>query len=243
MEAQNRHTFTRQVTDYVRNSLRQGGLKPGSPVTEQMLADALGVSRAPIREAFQVLTNEGIICSYPYRGRVIREMTPAEIIDNSYIVGVVEGALTTRALPHLTAAEFERLEALVDGMERIACANGSIDALEQLGNEFHLLLCGDRHMGGFALQARTMCKNISRLLYYRYWREVFSLTERARRHRALLDAVRTGDVFYIDAVSRRHQMEVGEGICRLLAAERAEQASGISAVPAPAPAVDEGGVA
>lgn len=243
MEENVRHTFTRQVIDHVRDALRQGVFTPGSPITEQMLADALGASRAPIREALQTLTNEGIICSYPYRGRVIREMTPQEILDNAYLVGVIEGALAVRALPHLTAVEFDRLEALVSAMERAARAGGGIDEIERLGSEFHQLLCGGGHLAGFALHTRKICKDISRLLYYRCWREIFSLAERARRHRFLLEAVRTGDTLYIDAVFRRHHMEVGEGICRLLAAERPPREIGDGGKRPPAPAIGQGGAA
>lgn len=238
-----KHTFTRQVIDHVRDALRQGIFKPGSPITEQMLADALGASRAPIREALQTLANEGIICSYPYRGRVIREMSPQEILDNAYLVGVIEGALAVRALPHLTAVEFDRLEALVGAMERAARTGSAIDEIERLGSEFHQLLCGGGHLGGFALHTRKICKDISRLLYYRYWREIFSLTERARRHRFLLDAVRTGDTLYIDAVFRRHHMEVGEGICRLLTAERSSREHGGQGELAPVSGVRHGGAA
>lgn len=241
MKEQARQTFTRQVIDYVRNGLRQGIFKPGSPITEQMLADALGASRAPIREALQTLTNEGIICAYAYRGRVIREMTPQEILDNAYLVGVMEGALVTRALPCLTAKEFDRLEALVGDMDA-AARNGSIDEMERLGSEFHQLLCGAGHLAGFALHTRKICKDISRLLYYRYWREIFTLEERARRHRHLLEAVRSGDGLYIEAVFRRHQMEVGEGICRLLAAEQQARENACAGQPA-AGAAAAGGAA
>lgn len=242
MKEQARQTFTRQVIEYVRNGLRQGIFKPGSPITEQMLADALGASRAPIREALQTLADEGIICSYAYRGRVIREMTPQEILDNAYLVGVMEGALATRALPSLTVAEFDRLEALVRAMEEVA-RTGNIDEMERLGSEFHQLLCGGSHLAGFALHTRKICKDISRLLYYRCWREIFTLEERARRHRVLLEAVRTGDTLYIEAVFRRHQMEVGEGICRQLAAERSAQEAGGTGEQPPAPDLAEGGAA
>lgn len=242
MEDQARQTFTRQVIDYVRNGLRQGVFQPGSPITEQMLADALGASRAPIREALQTLTNEGIICSYPYRGRVIREMTPQEILDNAYLVGVMEGALATRALPYLTATEFDRLENLVSAMER-AAHGGGIDEMERLGSEFHQLLCGAGHLAGFALHTRKICKDISRLLYYRYWREIFSLEERAHRHRLLLEAVRSGDGLYIEAAFRRHQMEVGEGICRLLAAGQSAPDAGRAGEAGPAHAAGAGGAA
>lgn len=243
MKEQARHTFTRQVIEYVRDALRRGTFKPGSPITEQMLADALGASRAPIREALQTLTDEGIICSYPYRGRVIREMTPQEILDNAYLVGVIEGALATRALPYFTAREFDMLDGLLDGMERAARTGGGIDEMERLGSEFHQLLCGGGHLAGFALHTRKICKDISRLLYYRYWREIFSLEERARRHRFLLEAVRTGDTLYIDAVFRRHHMEVGEGICRLLAAEPAPQETGRNGDQPPVSGRSHGGAA
>lgn len=211
-----KHTFTKQVIEFVLDSLRNGLFKPGMPITEQMLVDALGASRAPIREALQTLTNEGLISSYPYKGRVIRQMDKAEILDNAYLVGVIEGALATRALPYQTEDDFHQMEKLVRDMETAASQGDSIKEMECLADEFHQLLCGRRHLAEFTYTTRKICRNVSRILYYNFWKRIFTLEQRARRHRFVLEALRTGDVFYIDAVVRRHQLEVGEGICRLM---------------------------
>lgn len=214
-----RHTYTRQIIDYVHKSLREGNLKPGLPLTEQMLVDALGASRAPIREALQALTNEGLITTYPYKGRIIREMTPEEILDNAYLVGAIEGALVTRALPYLAEEDFNTLHKLVDDMENAARQGGNIAEMECLANDFHHILCGKRSLASFTQYTRRLCRDVSRILYYKYWKNIFTLEQRASRHKFVLNAVLTKDIVYIDAIVRRHQMEVGEGICRLMKEE------------------------
>lgn len=214
MDSGQKHTYTSQIVAYVHESLRSGLYSPGMQLTEQMLADALGASRAPIREALQTLANEGLVTSFPYKGRVIRKMSIPEILDNAYLVGVIEGALAIRALPYQTDDDFARMEKVVAEMEVVAMQSRDMLQMENLADEFHQLLCGRRHLADFTYSTRRICRNVSRILYYKYWKRIFTLEQRARRHRFLLDGLLTRDSMYIDAIIRRHQMEVGEGICR-----------------------------
>lgn len=215
-------TCTQQVIDYIRNALRCEIFKPGDSITEQMLADQLGASRAPIREALQQLTNEGLITTYPYRGRVIKVMTPQEILDNAYIIGSLEGALAVMALKYHTQADYDRMHEIVSSMSALADNEENLPAFEPLGSDFHNVVSGCRHMPSFNQLARQGCHNVAHLLYFRHWKKIFSLRERAERHKKVLDAVLTGDIQYIQAVMRRHQIEVAEGICRHIREEKKE---------------------
>lgn len=216
-----RYTFQHQIIDYIRDALRQGTLSPGDNITEQMLVDGLGASRAPIREALQTLTNEGIIVTYPYKGRVIKSMTPQEILDNAYIVGAFEGALASRALPYHTEQDYESMKAIIQDMAQVKHAGQDLALYEEQGNAFHSLVCGFRHMPEFANYSRRLCKDVTKLLYYRLWKGIFSPEERVKRHACVLEAILSQDVQNIESALRSHHMEVGERICARLESENA----------------------
>ena len=58
-------TYSEQVADYIKQSILKGELSPGDQVKEVELSEKLGISRAPIREAMQILAREGLIKSEP----------------------------------------------------------------------------------------------------------------------------------------------------------------------------------
>jgi GntR family transcriptional regulator of vanillate catabolism len=68
-----------------------GELTPGQRVGEVSLANSLGVSRTPIREALPILAQEGLLTQLDTRGFVVREFTPQEIMDAIDVRGVLEG--------------------------------------------------------------------------------------------------------------------------------------------------------
>lgn len=67
-----KQTYAIQVSQFIRKMIQQGKLKPGDPVKENDLASFLNISRAPIREALQILTQDGLIVSEPQKGKTIR---------------------------------------------------------------------------------------------------------------------------------------------------------------------------
>lgn len=85
-----KQTYCNQVTSYIRSLIRKGTLEIGAPVKEAVLSEQLGISRAPIREALQVLVQEGLITSEPQKGKHVRQMTGKEIYD-SYVVQLAGG--------------------------------------------------------------------------------------------------------------------------------------------------------
>jgi GntR family transcriptional regulator, vanillate catabolism transcriptional regulator len=81
----------------IREMVLHGELPPGQRVREVELANNLGVSRTPVREALPILAEEGLLTQLDTRGFVVREFTPQEILDAIDVRGVLEG-LAARTL-------------------------------------------------------------------------------------------------------------------------------------------------
>jgi DNA-binding GntR family transcriptional regulator len=68
-----------QVADTLRRAIINGKMKPGTPIVEMNLANQLNISRAPVREAIQILENEGLIETVAYKGKRVKPLTPREV--------------------------------------------------------------------------------------------------------------------------------------------------------------------
>jgi DNA-binding GntR family transcriptional regulator len=67
-----------QTYEIVRRQILQGVLAPGMPVRQDIIASGLGISKIPLREALGRLEQDGLLCSYPNRGYVVRAMSADE---------------------------------------------------------------------------------------------------------------------------------------------------------------------
>lgn len=124
------------VCDELRRLVITGELPPGSRLVEDRLADRLGVSRNPVREALQTLANEGFVAITPRRGAVVAEIT----VDQAEELFDVRLALETLAARTAARRAGPTQVALMqDVLDRAAAAtqNGELDLLAALNTEFH----------------------------------------------------------------------------------------------------------
>jgi GntR family transcriptional regulator of vanillate catabolism len=75
----------------IREMILRGELMPGQRVPEAGLADVLGISRTPVRQALPVLAQGGLLTAHDRRGYVVRSFTQAEIHDAIELRGMLEG--------------------------------------------------------------------------------------------------------------------------------------------------------
>lgn len=80
----------------VREMILRGRLRPGQRVTEVMLAQTLGMSRTPVRQALPLLAREGLLVEAGSRGYLVRTFTRADILDAIDLRGVLEGFAVRR---------------------------------------------------------------------------------------------------------------------------------------------------
>ena len=85
-----------RATESMREMILRGRLKPGQRVTEVMLAQLLGMSRTPVRQALPVLAREGLLVESGTRGYLVRTFTRGDILDAIDLRGVLEGFAVRR---------------------------------------------------------------------------------------------------------------------------------------------------
>lgn len=91
-EIQKKPTYTEEIVNWFRDSIISGVFEPGERLIETAIAEKLGVSRVPVREAMKVLASEGVIVDSPIRGYEV--WTPTleslyEIVDLRYMLEVM----------------------------------------------------------------------------------------------------------------------------------------------------------
>jgi phosphonate utilization transcriptional regulator len=124
------------VQQELEHSILAGHLPAGSKLNEAAIADRLGVSRGPVREAFRALEESGLVRLEKNRGVFVR-LIPVEEADQIYELRAVLDEFVGRKLAQaVTPGQVRELRARVDQMER-AAAKGDVDAYLATNVEFH----------------------------------------------------------------------------------------------------------
>lgn len=133
---ENRDTLHLRVCNIIREAILKGDLKPGERLKQSDLADAMGVSRMPIREAFQKLEAEGLIKNEPHKGAVVKSIKVGDIEEIYALRAELEKMAVCQSVEHLTEDDHKQLSILVELME----ASGDVDEFIRHNIEFHRLL-------------------------------------------------------------------------------------------------------
>jgi DNA-binding GntR family transcriptional regulator len=126
------------LRESVANSIRRwiflGVLRPGQILTQEEVAQRLGISRMPVREAFQVLAKEGLLLIEAHRRAIVRSLSREELIDHYEVRALIEGEAAA-----LVARNPERNASIVAAHERgIAAARaGDPSAYRDATEAFH----------------------------------------------------------------------------------------------------------
>ncbi|WP_299980799.1 GntR family transcriptional regulator [Desulfobacula sp.] len=205
-----KETYSDQVVDYVKESILSGDLVPGAPITEVAIASELSISRAPIREAMQILIREGLIESHPQRGKNVTALTAKQIKNSYFTGGVLEAAAVAKVLDNYTDKDIAELEHIIAKMNNIAINNGSVSDQAPLDKAFHDLLFSRIDNALLVELCRRACQGISKFLLYKHWVKLFTAKKVYERHKEIVDALKTKNFQIIERVIREHYMESGE---------------------------------
>jgi DNA-binding GntR family transcriptional regulator len=111
-------------------------LKPGEALIEGELAERLGISKTPVRDALTELRREGLVTKIPYSGTFVSKITPQDICDIMQIRARLEALAARLATPLLTEAELQELTDLITS-ELDAIAAGNTEFASKCNGEFH----------------------------------------------------------------------------------------------------------
>ncbi len=130
------YTLNERVYRHIRDSVVSGAVAPNARLDEQSLADEMGVSRTPIREAIGKLTKEGLVEHRPYQGNFVRAFNARQINDLYEVRKALEILATRLAVPKLTDANVAELRAILDAVHD-AYECGDLIAYGTADRRFH----------------------------------------------------------------------------------------------------------
>lgn len=131
-----RTSLTRLVGEALEKLILAGELSPGSKLNEAALAERLGVSRGPLREAFRTLAETGLIRQEKNRGAYVREIEVVEAADIYEVRAGLDATAGRLLAGRITTAQLAVLREFATGMQRAASAN-DVDAFHTLNLAFH----------------------------------------------------------------------------------------------------------
>ena len=198
-------SLTSVVQQEIERRIVQGELAPGDKLNEAALAEALGVSRGPVREAFRVLEEAGLVRQEKNRGVFVRHIPLDEALEIFELRAMMDEAVGRQLAAHISAEQLRQVRSRVDAMERAVKA-GDADSYHLLNLEFHdtlVAFAGNRKLT--ALYRRL----INQLSLYRRLNLADSamLPVSASEHRAIVKAIASGDAEAAGRAMRQHVLD------------------------------------
>lgn len=127
------------VFEALREAIVNGTLAPGERLMEVQLAEELGVSRTPVREAIRRLELEGYVVMVPRKGAYVASMSAKDVADVFEIRAALEGLAAELAAERITEEELEELERRLHFVA-LRVEQGDLERLVEADTEFHDLL-------------------------------------------------------------------------------------------------------
>ena len=124
------------VFNTLRDAILKGELVPGERLMEKQLAERMGVSRTPIREAIRKLELEGLVVMIPRKGAEVATITEKDIKDVLEVRAALEELAVKIACEKMTDEELEKLKQTMEEFYE-ASINREVDTLIQKDVEFH----------------------------------------------------------------------------------------------------------
>lgn len=182
------------------DALRNGRYAPGDRLVADDVASHVGVSRMPVRSAFQRLAAEGLVTLRPNRGAIVKGLDLADMQEVFEMRAALEGLAIRIATPQVTPRATSRLERLLDELDE--CQDSPAEWVMQ-HRVFHEYLCSLANRPRLLNQISSLYALIEP--YMRLWLTRAAPPSSARdEHRLILDALRAGDPAAAESELREH---------------------------------------
>lgn len=187
-----RRTLLRDTAyEVIRDAIVRADLPPGAVVSNAAVAEQLGLSRAPVRDALARLADEGLVETKPQSYTRVTPLVLKEVRDAAEVVRAMHELAARTAVPLLTAGH---IEAMREANRRFEAATGAgdVDAALEFDDELHGVLvgvCGNRAVAATIERYTPLIRRLERRLFSsaRAGRSV-------QRHDKLIAACAAGDV-------------------------------------------------
>ncbi len=190
------------VFNTLRDAILKGELEPGERLMEIHLANKLGVSRTPIREAIRMLENEGLAVTVPRKGAQVAKMTEKDLEDVLEIRDALDGLAVECACSRMTEDDFKALEHAME-VFLDATKHGEVRAIVEADEEFHNVI----YKSTKNPKLMNIVANIKEQMYryrYEYIKGNNDFSHIVDEHEKILDGLRRQDVKFVKEIMHTH---------------------------------------
>ncbi len=202
------------VCEALRDAIKRGILEPGERLMEVQLAEELGISRTPVREAIRKLEQEGYVIMMPRRGTYVSSISVRDVKEIFEIRSALETLAAVLATIRIEPEELDRLRALLTEIEG-HIKNNDMDKIVATDVEFHgLLYQVSRNERLVAIISNLM----EQLARFRTLSMSYPgrLQETLAEHRAMVEAIAAGDVDAARDAAERHMEQAEETLLKTM---------------------------
>ena len=197
-------TLKEHALHVIRDAIMNGNLKPGERLVESKLAEEMGISRGPIREAVGQLKNEGLVKVIPHKGTFVVEWSRDDVLEVYLLRSVLEGLAARKAAELFDHEDFNYLQDLLRQAKTLP-PEGTVSQLSGFSLEFHEYIC--RRCGLPRLYEMWSVVNAQRYLFSFLTFTHASRDEIIQKHQLLLDDLRKRDSDIAEQSMRQHIMD------------------------------------
>jgi DNA-binding GntR family transcriptional regulator len=190
------------VSAEIRAAILNGELAPGMRLVIEDLAEKLGVSTIPVREALQQLHGDGYVVFEPFIGARVSEIAAESIVEVFTLLEAMEVISSRRACERLEPQELVELESIVTNLDILT---SDPEAWSRENRRFHEFICAH---AGTQLVAGLIAKVLDHWdrLHRHFLKEVFAdhLPIAQKQHWQIFRAIRSGNCDLVEKLVRRH---------------------------------------
>ena len=192
---------------HIREAIITGRLAPGEVLKEASLAEEIGISRTPVREALKRLGTEGLVELERFRGGRVARLSASDVAEIFTLRAVIEGHGAARAATRISRETVARLIAIEDEMEARFAELGwhrHLVVFDRLNNEFHGLIAASAESPRL-LKILASSLELPGSIFNHYSEALEDRTRRThRQHREIIEALKTGNSGWAEAAMRSH---------------------------------------
>lgn len=211
-----------EVAAKLRQMISSSLLEPGSWLDEQGLAQAMGISRTPLREAIRLLASEGLLRIEPRRGCFVNALSEVDLDEIFPLMAMLEGRCAFEASERATATDIQQLEIMHQRLQECAKQH-SVDAYYEANRQIHEYIqkiAGNKWLSNMVDELRgvlSLSRHKSLTLEGR-------ITQSCKEHLDIFAAIKAGNCELADQCTRIHLMRQREAL-KILAHQTHAEAS------------------
>jgi len=198
----------------LRDAILRGDLKPGERLMEMHLAEELGVSRTPIREAIRMLEQEGLAITIPRKGAQVAGMTEKDLYDVLEIRDALDELAVSKACEKVNKKSLSKLAEAMRDFEK-SVASGNVRAIVSSDEQFHDVIYAMTDNPKLV----NIVSNLREQMYryrYEYVKDNADYRQLVSEHTCIVDGLRRQDKEYVKSVMHTHLENQVAGVRKVI---------------------------